>query len=149
MNESQFSRDLRKSIESACGQDAWIRKMTGGPFVTPGIPDLIGCIGGKFIGIECKQIKTKPVHKTSKIWDQLFSQAQIDSLLAIKLSGGCAWGIINLAFNNPQTALILPADKIQTFNTATLSALDELIKTEKVLTRIKGVWNFNPLYLLM
>ena len=40
-------RDLRS-------RGAWCFKVHGGPFQASGIPDIVGCIGGAFFGIEVK-----------------------------------------------------------------------------------------------
>lgn len=147
MNENQFSRDLRKSFDIHYSGNAWIRKMVGGPFVTPGIPDLLGVINGRFIGIECKQIKMCPKLKTSKIWDHIFTQAQIDNLFAIETAGGYARGIINFTFYSPQKAIVLTPASIKAFEIATLEDLEGLIASrhQMFLTRLKGIWNVDTL----
>jgi Holliday junction resolvase len=50
MKESQFCRELKKSLQ----QHGWFVKFHGGQFTEPGVPDIIGCINGKFVAIECK-----------------------------------------------------------------------------------------------
>lgn len=149
MNENQFSRELRKSFEIHYGGGAWVRKMVGGPFVTPGIPDLLGSIKGRFVGIECKQIKTCPKNKSSKVWDHIFTQAQIDNLSAIETAGGYARGIIDLTFLTPRKALVLAPISIIGLPIATLEDLNGLASARRqlFLTRTKGVWDVDKLLL--
>jgi Holliday junction resolvase len=50
MKESQFCLELKKSLRKY----GWFIKFHGGQFTEPGVPDLIGCIKGRFVAIECK-----------------------------------------------------------------------------------------------
>lgn len=63
--ESRLQRRIRKAIEQKFG--GWWVKMWGGPFMPAGIPDLLGCIEGKFFALEVK----RPIRssKTSAIQD--------------------------------------------------------------------------------
>ncbi len=57
------------------GQPIWWFKVHGGPMMPAGIPDLIICYHGRFIGIEVKQPgqhRTKlQLHVANLIWDAL------------------------------------------------------------------------------
>ena len=146
MNESQFSREIRKSLD----RYGYFRKMIGGAFVVPGIPDILGCYKGKFIGIECKQIKRCPVHKSSLIWKDLFPTAQIENLTQISASGGLAYGFIELAYLKPHQTLVLTIDSLLKCNTMTAEDLEGLLNKPMsgptILTRGSGgVWNIEKL----
>jgi len=144
MNESQFSREIRKSLDKY----GYFRKMIGGAFIVPGIPDILGCYRGRFISIECKLIKSKPKHANSILWNNLFSPAQIDNLQAIKDSGGLAYGIIYILFR--QQAIALAPGAIRALNKAILSDIEGLILQRKitVLNRKYGVWDVEKLLTL-
>lgn len=144
MNESQFSRELRKSLN----RYGWFIKMVGGMYMAPGIPDILGCVKGHFVGIECKQIRHRPKYKSSFIWNNLFPQAQMDNLMAIEEAGGKGWGIINFTFFNPQIALTLTTCSIPHMNSLTLNELENMLKVDKhlILTRLKGEWDVEKLF---
>jgi len=144
MNESQFSREIRKSLS----QYGYFLKMVGGAFTVPGIPDILGCYQGKFIGIECKLVKTKPKHPESLLWNSLFSLAQIDNLQAIKDSGGIALGLIHIA-DNPREhyAIVLAPIQIKHLNRIDLGSYNNLLKTNRlfIIKRNKGLWDVEKL----
>ena len=50
--ESKLQRDTRRLIEMVLG-GFWF-KVHGGPFQRAGIPDLLGCVMGYYIGVELK-----------------------------------------------------------------------------------------------
>lgn len=52
-NEEQLQRRICKRILEL-RPNAWIFHPVGGPYQTPGIPDLLLCIDGLFIGMEIK-----------------------------------------------------------------------------------------------
>ena len=54
MKEKFLVKKLRKKLEGTVG-GFWF-KSHGGPFQLVGLPDLIGCVEGLFIGIEVKQL---------------------------------------------------------------------------------------------
>jgi len=124
MNESIFSRELRKSLVL---EGAYFLKMTGGQFVTPGIPDLIGCYNGRFIAIECKQIKHRPKSSKSILWNHIFTDDQIFHLQNIVAYKGRAYGVIHLAYLRPQIALALSIINIQHLIKVTLGDIEELV----------------------
>jgi Holliday junction resolvase len=54
--EGKIKRKLDKVLKQ---EGVWFFNPQAGPFGRAGIPDKIACIGGKFVGIECKADKTK------------------------------------------------------------------------------------------
>lgn len=52
MSESRIVRKILKTLKKRGG--FW-RKIHGGPFQESGLPDIIGCYQGKFVGFEVKQ----------------------------------------------------------------------------------------------
>jgi hypothetical protein len=51
--ESRLQRRIQKAIREAY-LDVWLFKVHGGPFQPAGIPDLIGCLCGRFFAFEVK-----------------------------------------------------------------------------------------------
>lgn len=51
MKESTLQKKIKKALQKEGG--FWV-KVHGGPYQRVGLPDLIGCYKGKFIGIEVK-----------------------------------------------------------------------------------------------
>ena len=54
--EGKIKRKLDRVLKQ---EGVWFFNPQAGPFGRAGIPDKIACIGGKFVGIECKADKTK------------------------------------------------------------------------------------------
>lgn len=50
--ESRLQQRIRKALEEEVG--GWWVKIHGGPFQDAGIPDLIGCVEGRFFALEVK-----------------------------------------------------------------------------------------------
>jgi hypothetical protein len=50
--ESRLQRGIRKGLKREVG--GWWRKIHGGPFQAAGIPDLLGCVQGRFFAFEVK-----------------------------------------------------------------------------------------------
>ncbi len=147
MNESDFSRELRKSLESRGG---YFIKMVGGPFVTPGIPDIVGCFKGRFIGIECKQIKTAPKSKKAILWKNIFSDMQIKNLQRINETGGVGVGVIYLAYKKPRIAICLNVASILNLQIATVESIEGLLVLQVmkkfILTRKPGgIWDVSSI----
>ena len=63
--EGKIKRKLDKVLKQ---EGVWFFNPQAGPFGRAGIPDKIACIGGKFVGIECKADKTKTKGIPSKQW---------------------------------------------------------------------------------
>lgn len=55
--ETRLQRKVQDYIESLGG---YCFKVHGSGYMKAGIPDIIGCLEGRFIGIECKVDKNKP-----------------------------------------------------------------------------------------
>jgi len=51
--ESLLQNRIKKQL-LAEWPGSWIVKIHGGPFQAAGIPDLVGCIEGRFVGLEVK-----------------------------------------------------------------------------------------------
>lgn len=57
MNESQLVVKIKKYLRE---QGAYVEKIWGGGFQSAGIPDIIACYKGRFLGIEVKVGSNKP-----------------------------------------------------------------------------------------
>ena len=144
MNESQFSRELRKELNKF----GWFIKMVGGSFVMPGIPDILGCYKGKFLSAECKQIKKMPMRPGSLLWNNIFTSDQIVNLQSIRNNGGVALGIIhNTIAPYKQYAIVLNVAQIRQLNSVTLENYTSLIVQRRLfrIERIKGQWDVRHL----
>ena len=51
--ESRLQRKIQKELKKAFPGSYW-RKIHGGQFQRKGIPDLLGCVQGRFFGLEVK-----------------------------------------------------------------------------------------------
>lgn len=51
--EKHVVEAIRKAIEKEY-PSSWLFKVHGGPFQVAGIPDIVGCINGRFVAIEVK-----------------------------------------------------------------------------------------------
>lgn len=72
--EGKIKRKLDKVLKQ---EGVWFFNPQAGPFGRAGIPDKIACIGGKFVGIECKADKTKKP-----------TPLQIKAMKEIEMAGG-------------------------------------------------------------
>lgn len=52
--ESRLQRRIRKRLEAAFPRSHWF-KVHGGPFQPAGLPDLVGCVEGRYCGLEVKR----------------------------------------------------------------------------------------------
>ncbi len=57
MNEKQFENKIKKYLKD---NNCWFTKIWGGGFQRAGIPDLLACIGGRFVAIEVKGSNGQP-----------------------------------------------------------------------------------------
>jgi hypothetical protein len=57
--EKLIVNKIRDALKRAYPDKIFIFKSAGGPFQQPGLPDLMMCIEGRFIGIEVKTPNTK------------------------------------------------------------------------------------------
>ena len=53
MLERDIVADIKKYLKSL-GGDIFVWKEHGGPYGTSGVPDIICCYKGRFLGMECK-----------------------------------------------------------------------------------------------
>ena len=72
--EGKIKRKLDRVLKQ---EGVWFFNPQAGPFGRAGIPDKIACIGGKFVGIECKADKTKKP-----------TPLQIKAMKEIEMAGG-------------------------------------------------------------
>ena len=58
MSEANLVRRIVKALKEKYPEDTWW-KIHGGPYQERGIPDIIGCHRGRFIGLEVKLPENK------------------------------------------------------------------------------------------
>jgi len=71
MNESQLTRKVVRILKQKFAQDIWFYKVNDN--FTSGLPDLIICYHGKFIGMELKVGKNKPTTLQRYTGKQIFN----------------------------------------------------------------------------
>ena len=76
--ETRLQQKIRKALVDHGGLDLYIFKMHGGPHSPPGVPDLIMCYRGQFVGMEVKM-----PHRGSKV-----TEKQAHHLNLIRRAGG-------------------------------------------------------------
>ena len=69
MNEAALIQKIRKYLAALDGCFFW--KEHGGQYGTAGIPDIIVCYHGKFIGLEAKVGRNKPTKLQEATIDQI------------------------------------------------------------------------------
>lgn len=74
--EKTFENKIKKFLES---QGAWHVKFFANSFTKSGIPDILACVNGYFVGIEVKAQNGKP------------SELQLYNVRKIREAGGFAW----------------------------------------------------------
>ena len=89
--ESRLQQRIQKTLKKEVG--GWWFKVHGGPFTKAGIPDLIGCVHGRFFAFEVKLPK-----KSSKP-----SQVQIETISDIVFKGRGIAAIVR----SPQEAVTI------------------------------------------
>ena len=52
--EARLQRRIQKALNDRYGSDIYLFKVHGGPMMPAGLPDLICCVYGLYIGIEVK-----------------------------------------------------------------------------------------------
>lgn len=52
--EARLQREIQKALKREHGDRILVFKIHGGPLMMAGLPDLVGCIRGRFFGIEVK-----------------------------------------------------------------------------------------------
>ena len=58
--ETRLVKRLLVKLRREFGEDLFIFKVHGGPFQMTGLPDLVGCLRGRFVGIEVKVGSNQP-----------------------------------------------------------------------------------------
>lgn len=89
-NEKTYENKVKKHLQSV---GAWEVKFFGCAYTRAGVPDVLSCYKGKFIGIEVKADTGKP------------SQLQLHEIEQIKLAGGKAFVLYPSAFEDFKTWL--------------------------------------------
>lgn len=84
--ESRLSRDIRRAIQGEFGFDVFVFKVWGSEHMMAGLPDLIGCLRGKFFGLEVKHPETRGA--TTK------RQEYVGELIQ---GAGGYWGVVTTA----------------------------------------------------
>lgn len=144
MNETQITREFRKELEKRFKSNLWLKKMVGGNFTEPGLPDLIGCLDGHFIAFEVKYIDKLPKKSGSKILKNKVTKDQLKQLELINQAGGYATGIIFIKMTHNHIVGILTEDP----NNMTVNDLEYYFHDIVVIEKINGIWvePFKPLY---
>lgn len=57
--ESKLSRKIQEAIKVRYGWRVFVFKVWGSEHMMAGLPDLIGCLNGKFFGLEVKHPETR------------------------------------------------------------------------------------------
>lgn len=90
--ETRLVQKIRKAIIDQ-HPEAFIVKLAGGPYQTPGLPDLLVCLGGRFIGLEVK------ARRAGESEDHARARAtgiQEATLAAIREAGGVAEVVLSV-----------------------------------------------------
>lgn len=74
--EKTFENKIKKFLDS---QGAWYVKFFANSFTKSGIPDILACVNGYFVGVEVKAQNGKP------------SELQLYNVRKIREAGGFAW----------------------------------------------------------
>lgn len=82
--EKTFENKVKKFLES---QGAWYVKFFANSFTKSGIPDVLACVNGYFVGVEVKAQNGKP------------SELQLYNVRKIKEAGGFAMVLYPSAFD--------------------------------------------------
>ena len=93
--EKLFENKVKKWLDA---NNIWYFKVWGGLFQKAGIPDIVGCCNGRFIGLEIKASTGKP------------SKLQLYVIDKIKSSGGYARTVYPCDYDNLVSDLNLILD---------------------------------------
>jgi len=74
MSEASLQKKVMKRLKKEVG--GWWVKMHGGPFQSRGLPDIIGCVKGKFIGVELKVPGNKPTELQEAVIDKINKEGE-------------------------------------------------------------------------
>lgn len=58
--ETKLRNQIVKEVKARYGLDLYLKKIHGSPYQEAGIPDLVGCFKGYFVGMEVKQPGEEP-----------------------------------------------------------------------------------------
>ena len=83
---------IRKEIESAY-PNSWVVKISGGPYQTSGIPDLLCVVQGVFIGLEVKAVRPGETEEHAANRLTLRQEAVIGKINA---AGGSAYLVLSV-----------------------------------------------------
>ena len=90
--EKTFENKIKKYLES---RGAWfVKYWAGAQYTKSGIPDILACINGYFVGIEVKAPNGTP------------SELQLHNVRAINAAGGFAFVLYPTAFEDFKTFII-------------------------------------------
>jgi len=78
-SEEAIVKKIRKALQGSVG-GFWF-KVHGGPFQMAGLPDLLGCVQGRFIGIEVK--RPSRMTNVSPIQQRMIQKINLNGGLAI------------------------------------------------------------------
>ena len=78
-SEEALVKKIRKALQGSVG-GFWF-KVHGGPFQMAGLPDLLGCVQGRFIGIEVK--RPSRMTNVSPIQQRVIQNINLNGGLAI------------------------------------------------------------------
>ena len=81
MNESQVRRNLMKALVIPgyrCSFDA----IHGGPYQKAGLPDIVGCVEGAYIGFEVKLMRKLPIRDDSMVFGSGYSFTELQAKVA-------------------------------------------------------------------
>ena len=122
MNETTFSRQVRKSLEAKFGDKCYLKKIVGNGMMGEGTLDMMGSINGKFVTIESKLIRKLPKRDDTEIGIK-FTPNQILNAKQAAVSGGAACGLVYLLEH--KAAIIVPWTQMEEANTFTLNYIKE------------------------
>lgn len=77
--EKVITNQILKALRQKMGSRGWLKKIHGSPYMSS-LPDIVGCVEGRFVGIEVK----RPSNRNGVTPGQ---QAELD---AIREAGGIA-----------------------------------------------------------
>jgi hypothetical protein len=78
--EAAFQAKCMNWLKNTYGRHFWCVKIWGNPYMKPGVPDVLCCIRGHFIGLEFKDPDKKP----------RIGHRQAEQILEIQAAGGRA-----------------------------------------------------------
>lgn len=77
--ESRRQRRIQRELKKQVG--GWWFKVHGGPFQKAGVPDLVGCVEGRFFALEVKEPGEEP------------TKLQAETMKKIRLAGGTSYPV--------------------------------------------------------